>query len=98
MLCLKSFCVVSVCISVCVSLMQLYYCLMIPGAGAPWPLAEFVEMVQGTNQKGGEVQSKLVWLLHFEGSRPEWCISSMIYYIVKIHHSGRKPSICFMVA
>ena len=25
-----------------------------------------------------------------EGSRPEWCISSMIY-IVEIHHSGRKP-------
>ena len=30
-----------------------------------------------------------------EGSRPEWCISSMIN-IVEIHHSGREPSIfCF---
>ena len=34
--------------------------------------------------------------LHFKGSRPEWCISSMIIYIVKIYHSGRKPSICFL--
>ena len=31
--------------------------------------------------------------LHFEGFQPEWYISTMIYYIVEIHHSGRKPPI-----
>ena len=31
-----------------------------------------------------------------EGSRPEWCISSMIIYIVEIHHSGWKPSVCML--
>ena len=28
---------------------------------------------------------------YFEGSQPEWCISSMIY--IEIHHSGQNPSI-----
>ena len=43
--------------------------------------------------------------LHFEGFRPEWCISNMIYsgdtpfwsetldVMLEIHHSGREPSI-----
>ena len=31
---------------------------------------------------------------HFEGTRPEWCISNVIY-IVEIHHSGWEPSISF---
>ena len=31
-------------------------------------------------------------LQHFEGSRPEWCIST-IYILLEIHHSGREPSI-----
>ena len=31
-------------------------------------------------------------MVHIEGSRPEWCISSMTYTLA-IHHSGPKPHI-----
>ena len=36
------------------------------------------------------------YLMHIEGSQPEWCISSMIY-IVEIHHSAQEPSVSYMV-
>ena len=54
-------------------------------------------------------QSGVSLLYNFEGSQPEWCISSMIYsrdtpfwpgtldVMLEIHHSGQELSICTFV-
>ena len=62
------------------------------------------------NMKDGFFWDTQFWFqpldkVYFEGSRPEWCISSMVsrvpdqngesllYIMLEIHHSGREPSI-----